>query len=114
MQGLFLFACGWCDGDASKFGGKNTKLGVRGSGVAKRQGEGQGSVQHVEGGILSLALLEMAAHGGNCPGPGAAPRRGPGFQDYVCSLKAVWSRRSTAQISAVGSSSAEPRELTKL
>lgn len=73
---IFLFVCGWCDGDASKFSGKNTKLGVRSSGVAKRQGEDQGSTQHDEGSILQLALLEMAAHGVNCPG----------FQDYVCFL----------------------------
>lgn len=61
--------------------------------MEQRQGAGQGSAQREEGGILSLALLEMAAPGGSCPSPGAAARRGPGLQDHVCPLlKAVWSQ----------------------
>lgn len=40
-----MFPCGLFDGDASEFSGGNKKLGIRSSGVAKRQGGGQWDVQ---------------------------------------------------------------------
>lgn len=77
--------------------------------MEQRQEAGQGSAQREERGILSLALLEMAAPGGSGPSPGAAAHRGPRLQDHICLLlKAVWSQRSPARGWAVGSPSAEP------